>query len=90
MTISSKRFASFLLLALATDVVSATNRPGSAFSANLISDIITAAPLQFTPEDIALCCSGVGDFGFMVRDLQIGALAEDTEDDGFLAIPGSE
>ena len=76
---------SLLLLPLA----SPTNRPGSAFSVNVISDIETAAPLKFTPEDIAICCSGIGDFGFMLRDLQIGALATDTENEGFDAIPGS-
>ena len=79
-----------LLLPFTADVVSATNRPGSNFNANVISDVETAAPLQFTPEDIALCCTGNGDFGFMMRDLQVGELAEDTAEEGFLSIPGSE
>ena len=59
MTLKKQVVSIFLfLLPLATDLVSATNRPGSSFSANVISGVETAAPLQFTPEDIALCCTG--------------------------------
>ena len=79
-----------LLLPFTADVVSATNRPGSNFNANVISDVETAAPLQFTPEDIALCCTGNGDYGFMMRDLAVGELAEFDVEDGFEAIPGGE
>ncbi|CAJ1945978.1 unnamed protein product [Cylindrotheca closterium] len=46
------------------------------------------APSMLTEEDIALCCSGNGDFEFLLRDLDFDGLAIATEADGFKRIPG--
>jgi len=49
-----------------------------------------ARPLDLNEEDIAICCTGNGDFGFLQRDLDIkpGGLSEATEAEGFKKIPG--
>lgn len=53
------------------------NRPGD-----------NETPFFLTEEDIALCCTGNGDFEFLVRDLDFDGLAVATEAEGFNAIPG--
>ena len=45
-------------------------------------------PFILGQEEIDLCCTGNGDFEFLMRDLDIGGLAVATEAEGFLSIPG--
>lgn len=46
--------------------------------------------LNLTQAEIDLCCTGNGDFEYLDRDLDVDGLANATEADGFLPIPGSK
>ena len=51
---------------------------------------LTTGGRPFTDEDIARCCSGDGDFGFLKADLDVTGQAIATEAEGFKEIPGGK